>query len=102
VKIKLMVVGLVAAAMSVGAQIANPTPPPNSDFKTLIHMFDRAHIDIDIPAKDDNTKNTMSIDVNGTEVTGTEGGRVIFKFNKSGTLTRIVIWNGKMSNTKDD
>jgi hypothetical protein len=84
-----LLVGLLAAPTLLVAK-------PN-DRLTLEEIFDRAGIDFASPAED-GTKDAISIKVNGTEVTGVEGGMVIFKFTARGALDEIVVWNGKFEN----
>ena len=80
--------------------ITRPTAP--TDRGHLIAMFDRAGIDVDIPSED-GTANAISVKVNGTEVTGTEGGMIIFKFDPDhqDKLTEIIVWNTKKNNAQE-
>lgn len=71
------------------------TPMPLHDKEALIAMFDKAGIDLD----DD--KQQVTVKVNGSEVTGTEGGQVIFKFGTRGQLTEMVVWNAGISDQKE-
>lgn len=65
------------------------------DKEALIAMCDRAGIDVDVD------KHAVTVKVNGSEVTGTEGGQVIFKFGSKGQLVGLVVWNEKLSNQGD-
>jgi hypothetical protein len=70
----------------------------HNDKRTLLAIFDK----VGIPAADpsiDKTPNSISIEVNGDTVTGTEGGMVIFKFSAKGALTEVIVWNEKTNNT---
>jgi hypothetical protein len=85
----LMVSGLAVAAL--------PAEGSN-DKRTLLALFDKVGIDVADPSVD-KTPYSISISVNGDNVTGTEGGLVIFKFNPKGALIEVVVWNDKVSNT---
>lgn len=65
-----------------------------TDKQALIALFDKNRIDIDV------SKNELTVKVNGAEVTGTEGGQVIFKFGSRGQLVGIVVWNKEISEQK--
>lgn len=67
-----------------------------TDKEALVALLDRANIDQDV------AKAEVTIKVNGSEVTGTEGGQVIFKFGSRGQLTGIVVWNSNISDQKSE
>lgn len=66
--------------------------PREGDRLRLEEMFDKAGVDFDYD------KTSITIKVNGSEVTGTEGGQVVFKFAASNRLESIVVWNAKVEN----
>ena len=68
-----------------------------SDRRELLDIFDRASIDVAVPSED-GTKDAISLKVNGSEVTGTERGLVVFKFTKRGELSGVVVWNQGLEN----
>jgi hypothetical protein len=78
-----------------------PTKRIPTDKTNLISLLDKSHIDVDIPSMDE-TPDAISVRVNGSEVTGTEGGMIVFRFTPRGALTGIIVWNERMSNERND
>ena len=69
----------------------------SSDKKDLMDLLDRNQIDFD-PI----SKRELAVRVNGENVTGTEGGEVIFQFSPNGKLTGLVVWNAKKEQSHED
>jgi hypothetical protein len=80
------------------AVLAAPGAVIHNDKRTLLALFDRVGIDVSDPSVD-KTPNSLSISVDGDNVTGTDGGMVVFKFDAKGILTEVVVWNGRMENS---